>query len=87
MGKTALKPAHFRMTIAEFRRAAFLGKAPCANTIKATIERGDWTGERVGGLYYIFVDELGQPIPGSKKPPATGNEEADRIIMEWEQRK
>jgi hypothetical protein len=73
------------MTIAEFRRTAFLGRAPCANTIKGTIERGDWAGERVGGLWFIFVDAHGQPIPGKPKKPETGNAAANQIIMEWEQ--
>jgi hypothetical protein len=87
----APRPTYFRMTLAEFRRRSFIGRPPCLNTIKATMERGDWVGERIGGLWYIFVDENGQPIPGRPQPPPapraprTGNAEADRLIMEWNQ--
>ena len=85
MATAAPRPAFYRMTIAEFRRHAFIGKAPCANTIKAAIERGDWLGEVVGGLWFIFVDGDGQPLTGKPKKPETGNAAANQIIMEWEQ--
>ncbi|HBG51595.1 MAG TPA: hypothetical protein DDW89_07270, partial [Gammaproteobacteria bacterium] len=45
----------------------------------------DWAGERVGGLWFIFVDAHGQPIPGKPNEPETGNAAANQIIMEWEQ--
>jgi hypothetical protein len=86
MGTPAPRPSYYRMTIAEFRRAAFLGRAPCANTIKTIIERGDWAGEKVGGLYFVFVDEAGQPLRGRVGAPrGTGNADADRLIIQWEQ--
>ncbi len=77
-------PNYYRMTISEFRRAAFLGKAPCANTIKRAIDNRHWLGEKINGLYFIFVDANGQPIPGKAPGPSTGNEAADRIIIEWQ---
>jgi hypothetical protein len=80
----APKPAYYRMTLSEFRKHGFVGRAPCVNTIKAAIERKDWLGEVVGGLWFIFVDADGQPIPGRPKTPGTGNPEADALIMDWE---
>lgn len=86
MGSAQPRPAYYRMILSEFRRLSFIGRAPCANTIKAAIDRGDWMGECVGGLYFIFVDEAGQPIRGQQKPPETGNQAANKLIMEWEKR-
>lgn len=80
-------PSYYRMTVAEFRRRAFLGKPPSANTIKAAIERKEWLGEQIGGLWFIFVDAVGQPIRSKPAPPKTGNDGADRLIMEWQSSK
>ncbi len=84
-GETATpRPAFYRMLLAEFRRASFVGRAPSINTIWAAIESGEWCGERVGGLRFIFVDANGQPLPGKAPTPATGNADADKLIMEWQ---
>jgi len=84
MSSSAPAPNFYRMTLAEFRRSAFLGRAPSINTIWAAVERCDWAGEQVGGLRFIFVDANGQPLPGKKAPPSTGNSAADQTIMEWQ---
>lgn len=45
------------ITISEYRRLAFVGKPPCANTIKRWIDTGEISGERIGGMYFVHVDE------------------------------
>lgn len=74
-------PNFYRMTLSEFARQMFVGKPPSRNTLKAMIERQQWQGEKVGGMYFVFVDAKGQPIPGNG--PQTGNRKADRFIMTW----
>jgi hypothetical protein len=80
---TAPKPSYFRMSISDFRRSAFKGRPPSPNTIKAAIRDRTWAGEKVGNLYYIFVDDDGQPLPGKPAAPQTGNPAADALIMDW----
>ena len=95
----APSPQVYRMTLAEFRRTCFLGRPPSANTIKAAIARGQWAGERVGGLYFVLVDAYGQPMPGRPvtrapaastapdsahaRQPRTGNAAADQLLLEY----
>lgn len=80
----APEPTYYRMTLTEFARTAFKGKPLSRNTIKTLLANGVWLGEKVGGTYLIFVDDNGQPIAGKPtQTPATGNPEADALIMEW----
>lgn len=85
MPAPASQPAYYRMTLSEFLRRAFLGKPPSRNTIKAAIERKEIAGEKLGGMYFVFVDEAGQPIRPQKSEasPGTGNALADSLIMQW----
>lgn len=84
MSAAAPKPSFYRMALTEYRRTAYLGKPPCVNTLKAMIDRKEWLGERTqSGRYYLFVDEAGQPIPGTPPAPKTGNPEADELIVAW----
>lgn len=76
------KPQFYRMTLSAFLRTGFLGKPPSRNTVKRFIDGREWAGEKVGGTYFIFVDELGQPI---RPTSATGNAAADALLNEWSQ--
>jgi len=50
-----------RITVNEYRRLAFEGKPPCANTIKRWIDRGIISGEKIGGLYFVHVGAPDRP--------------------------
>lgn len=83
---SVIAPRHYRMTLSEFLRTAFIGKPPCRNTIKAAIERKEWLGEKIGGNWFIFVDEAGQPVrPEAPASTTTGNALADALLIEWSQ--
>ena len=54
-----------RITVNEYRRLAFVGKPPCANTIKRWIDNGTISGEKIGGLYFVHVGDA----PRTKNNP------------------
>jgi hypothetical protein len=72
-----------RMSIAEFRRRAFVGRAPSSVTVRRWIQAGQVAGERIGGTWFVLVDESGQPLR-TRKAQATGNVDADAIIMAYQ---
>ena len=78
----------YRITISEYRRLGFVGKAPCAKTLKRMVDDGELPGERRGNTYWILVDEHAQPVDVNAANDAThrtGNVEVDALLREWEQ--
>ena len=50
------------ISLAEYRRLAFVGKPPCINTLKSWIDKGIIQGEKIGGLYFVHVGEPQPPV-------------------------
>lgn len=71
-----------RMAVSEYRRNAFAGRAPSSMTIRRMIERGDLPGEKLGGQWFVLVDELGEPVR-KISTRSTGNVGADQLLSQW----
>ena len=77
-----MTPRFLRLAVAEFRSQAFAGRPPSTLTIRRMIQRGDLPGERLGGKWFVHVDESGQPVK-QHIARSTGNQEADRLLSQW----
>ncbi len=71
----------FRMSIADFRVRAFLGKPPSALTVRRWLENGHLVGEKIGGTWYVLVDRNGEPVRPEVGP--TGHRGADELLQQW----
>lgn len=63
----------YREKVSEFRKRYFKGKPPCENSIKKW-----YPTERVGNLYYVLVDDRGEPVKLD-----TGNKDANEMLKKW----
>jgi hypothetical protein len=71
------------MSIAEYRRTAFLGRPPAAITVRRWLEAGDLPGEKIGGSWFVLVDESGEAY--RPKKVTTGSAGADALLLAWAQ--
>lgn len=71
-----------RMTAAEFRRSAFIGKPPALSTIRRMVQRRELPGEIRGSACWIFVDERGQPADAVLTTAAQAA--AAQLIQQWQ---
>lgn len=73
-----------RMRISSYLRAAFVaGEAPCARTIRAGIDHGSIPGERIGGVYFVYVNDdlsLAEGCAQLSGPVTPINEAAAKIF-------
>ncbi len=67
-----------RMLLAEYRKRGFVGRPPGINTLKRMIQRGDLPGEKIGGLWFVLVDENGEPAN------SLGDPLADSALRRWQ---
>lgn len=58
-----------RMLLSEYRKTAFVGRAPTPNTLKSWIREGSLPGEKLGGLWFVHVDESGNPRSSLNRRP------------------
>lgn len=71
----------YRMLLSEYQKSGFTGRPPCIATLRNHVGQGKLPGEKVGGLWYVFVDENGEPW--TEQPVAsTGNALADRLLQD-----
>jgi len=61
-----------------WRREAFVNP-PTPTTVRRWCESGDIPSKKIGGTWYVVVDELGQ-LDQSR---ATGNSLADQLLTDW----
>lgn len=80
-----MTPKFFRLAVSEFRIQAFAGRPPSALTIRRMIERRELPGEKLGGKWFVHVDESGQPVKSTQSSQArsTGNAAADQLLTQW----
>jgi len=67
----------YKMALSEYQKK-FIGKAPCANSLKKWIISGAIPGEKVGTMYYLLVDQHGELI--KERPVYAEDELLSRII-------
>lgn len=51
-----------RIKVSEYIKANFLPPFPCSQTIIRSIKQGTIPGSQLGGLWFVHVDDSGNPI-------------------------